>query len=135
MYSLAKAYNEENGGHWNIPRTNHRLGNWIKRQRAQYSNIMEGKPSTMTSRRIAELNEIKFEWDPREATWKEKFNALRQFWLENLHTDLPSTREFKYLIKWCHRQRETFWDDAMDQKRIVMLDDIDFEWGDAEKVL
>lgn len=133
MYSLAKAYTEENGGHWNIPRTNHRLGNWIKRQRQQYRKSMAGKPSSMTSRRITELNEIEFEWEPREATWKEKFNALRQFWLENLHTDLPLAREFRNLIRWCNRQRESFWANTMDQKRIVMLDDIDFEWGEAEK--
>jgi hypothetical protein len=135
MCSLAKAYNEENGGHWKIPRTDHRLGNWIRRQRQQYRNKMAGKKSPMTSGRITILNEIHFEWEPREATWKLKFHALRQFWIENRHTHVPSTREFDNLNKWCNRQKERFWENGMDHKRFIMLDAIDFEWEkNADKV-
>ena len=62
------AYAEEHGD-CNVPRrfeANKELGHWVKRQRTEYRLLMEGRTSSMTEERIANLNEIGFVWD----TWQ-----------------------------------------------------------------
>lgn len=130
-YSTAKAYVEKHG---HISRGNRKVANWIKRQRQQYRNRLMGKPSSMTAERIAEMEKLDFEWKPREALWKEKYDALRQFWQKNQHSKLPSIKEFRALHKWCKRQRHGYWAYTMEQQRIEMLDEIEFDWGQPQRL-
>ena len=51
-------------GHCNVSsnHTNKKLATWVKCQRRQYKLLMSGKKSSMTQRRIQELEGIGFEW-------------------------------------------------------------------------
>jgi hypothetical protein len=55
-------------GHANVPsrwENNHQLAIWVKRQRRQMKNRMEGKKHCMTDERIAALDQVGFVWDMR----------------------------------------------------------------------
>jgi hypothetical protein len=52
-------------GNCNVPTSyvkNERLAAWVKAQRRQHKLIMEGKDSTLTSKRQAQLEAVGFEW-------------------------------------------------------------------------
>jgi Helicase associated domain len=54
--------------HCNVPSNfieNPQLATWVKCQRRQYKLHLEGKPSNMTPQRIAELENLDFEWELR----------------------------------------------------------------------
>ena len=46
---------------------------WMKHQRRQYKRYMAGMDSTMTSERIQNLENIGFDWDPRNLSQKKSF--------------------------------------------------------------
>ena len=55
-------------GNCNVPRGysgNPQLAGWVKRQRELFMKYIDGKPSKMTAERIAELDKLDFDWDPR----------------------------------------------------------------------
>jgi hypothetical protein len=57
-------------GHSNVPSSNNKnkdkkLGTWVKCQRRQYKLYRDGKSSSMTPERIAELDRALFEWEIR----------------------------------------------------------------------
>ena len=59
---------KQDNGHCNVPSNfvkNTRLATWVKCQRRQYKLFREGKPSNMTQNRMAELDEMGFEWELR----------------------------------------------------------------------
>jgi len=59
---------KQDNGHCNVPSNfvkNTRLATWVKCQRRQYKLFREGKLSNMTQNRIAELDEMGFEWELR----------------------------------------------------------------------
>ncbi|KAG7365843.1 helicase domain protein [Nitzschia inconspicua] len=65
-FESLKAFSLANG-HCRIPRDfrDRSLEVWMKHQRRQYVLLLKGKKSTMTDDRIAALNSIGFNWNPR----------------------------------------------------------------------
>ena len=64
VYEELIAYKQQNG-HCNVPRRyaqNKPLGTWVQTQRHQHGLLCKGKPSHMTTERIAALEKIGFEW-------------------------------------------------------------------------
>ncbi|KAG7340228.1 helicase domain protein [Nitzschia inconspicua] len=72
-YETLKSYYLANG-HCGIPSKfeDGSLNVWIKHQRRQYLLFMNGEKSTMTEQRIAALNSIGFNWNPRNFVRPEK---------------------------------------------------------------
>jgi hypothetical protein len=61
-------YKKDKNGHCNVPSnfpSNPQLATWVKCQRRQHKLYWDGKTSNMTLRRIAELENVGFEWELR----------------------------------------------------------------------
>ena len=61
------------------------LSAWVVRQRREYQNKKLGEKSTMTKERRMLLEEIDFDWSPRETNWNLKIQELIDY--KKLHGD------------------------------------------------
>ena len=86
------------------------LARWVKRQRYQYKKFNDGDPtSTMTTRRIQELEAVGFVWHSHHAAWQEKFNELKAFKQQRGHCNVPSHfPENVALSTWVKCQRRQY---------------------------
>lgn len=108
---------------------------WVKEQRRHYALMKQGKPSHMTERRAAALDEVGFCWDTHEATWLERFRELKDFKKETGHCSVPANyaKNMK-LATWVHHQRRQVRKLKNDEptfitkERIEMLQSIGFVW-------
>lgn len=78
--------------HCNVPlnyKENPMLSNWTKRQRHQYRLKIEGRHTTMTDERQQMLENLGFVWDSHAAAWNERWEQLRDFFLEHGHSRVP----------------------------------------------
>ena len=81
----------EREGHCNVPtRGVHQvLGKWVSHQRTEYKEKQEGKPILITDQRVEALKAVGFEFDPREASYKEKITELEAFKQLKGHCNVP----------------------------------------------
>ncbi|CAJ1937634.1 unnamed protein product [Cylindrotheca closterium] len=86
------------------------LARWVKRQRYQYKKLNEKDPSsTMTTRRIEELESVGFVWHSHAAAWMEKLNDLKAFKAQTGHCNVPSHYpENVQLSTWVKCQRRQY---------------------------
>ena len=116
-----KEYKAGHGG-CNVPQSQG-LGSWVSRQRTAYS---EGR---ISRERIERLNEIGFEWNPRETmpSWNERYEQLRDF--KESHGDCNvNTVTGGQLGNWVRKQRQSYRDGRLSQERIERLESIGFSW-------
>jgi hypothetical protein len=72
-------------GHTRVParyKTNPKLGRWVMTQRRQFTVLMKGLPSALTTERMNRLNEIGFIWGLRSdpvTMWNRKFAELKAY--------------------------------------------------------
>ena len=84
QYFALKAYQRENG-HCKVParyKANPKLGRWVMTQRRQFTLLMQGYPSALTSERIQKLETVGFTWSIRPEpvkTWNRKFHELKVY--------------------------------------------------------
>ena len=84
QFFALKAYQRETG-HCKVParfKSNPKLGRWVMTQRRQFTLLMQGYPSALTSERIQRLESIGFTWSIRPEpvkTWNRKFQELRVY--------------------------------------------------------
>ncbi len=129
-------------GHSNVPynHPNHQLSRWVTNQR-QNKRL---KRKSMTTQRIAKLNELNFEFQMEknkngyrsyrnESTWMAKYNQLKQFQQTHNHCSVkPSTD--KNLWRWIDSQRTAFrrlqkgQKSSLTRERIELLEEIGFLW-------
>mmetsp|Transcript_185 Transcript_185/g.272 ORF Transcript_185/g.272 Transcript_185/m.272 type:complete len:315 (-) Transcript_185:85-1029(-) len=75
---------QQKEGHGLVPqhyKDNCSLGKWVARQRCEYKALREGKESSLTPERLAQLEAINFEFcsgDPRGIKSKKKFQESRE---------------------------------------------------------
>jgi hypothetical protein len=113
----------------------------VKRQRYQYKLKMEIKPSTMTSERIAALEEVGFVWDSHGAAWMERINELQDYAEKFGSCDISTGYQNSYspkspkLASWvkCQRRQYKMYEEGkpsnMTPQRISALENIaGFEW-------
>ena len=82
-----KAYKKEHGDCLvsTLDKQNAKLGEWVKRQRAQYKKWLKGANAWITQERIDQLNEIDFVWEGKsggqkdDTLWKQRFNELIKY--------------------------------------------------------
>eukprot|EP00957_Ditylum_brightwellii_P140580 10710205-Ditylum_brightwellii.AAC.1 len=81
MFDELNAFKEQNG-HCNVSTNDERnkyLGQWVSNQRVSY------KKNALRSNRKQQLNSIGFIWDQYDHLWKEKFNQLCSYKVQNGH--------------------------------------------------
>eukprot|EP00980_Cylindrotheca_fusiformis_P009653 scaffold2134_cov93-Cylindrotheca_fusiformis.AAC.15 len=129
----------EKEGHCNVPHTypeNPPLARWVKRQRYQYKLKMEGKPSTMTDRRMNALGKLGFVWDAHNMAWENRLKDLQQYRREhgdcNVPTKCEKNRQLGVWVKCQRRQYKLFQQgktSTMTAERVAKLNDIGFLWA------
>ncbi len=60
-----------------------KLGSWIVRQRREYQNFKRGEKSTMNKERFDLLEEIDFDWSPRNTRWNKRIRELVEYKIEH----------------------------------------------------
>ena len=122
--------------HCNVPLNYHKnpcLSNWTKRQRHQYRLKIEGRHTTMTDERQQMLEKLGFIWDSHAAAWTERWEQLRDFFLEHGHSRVPKNYpKNQPLAVWvkCQRRQYKLWIEGkrsnITKERIGRLKDLDF---------
>ena len=98
-------------GHCDVPGRQPRLGPWVQIQRAQYRLYRDGKPSALTSEKVAKLEELGFRWQiarDRDSVWTEmleRWLAVRGSGKTNGGARVGQDPK---LASWCKRQRKTY---------------------------
>jgi hypothetical protein len=90
-----------------------RLLMWVRNQRKQYRNYIEGRKTTVTTRRVDMLNEINFEWNLKEIyeddNWNEMKSAIEDFKRRHDHCFIPLVyHKNRKLGEWVHFQRQIY---------------------------
>lgn len=119
-------------GHLRVPQTES-LGQWLNNQKAQYKWLKEDKKSSITPKRIEQLESIEgFEWSSaRRGNWEDKFKELVAFKKANGHMKIPQGTS---LGNWIANQKSNYTNfkdgkkTSMTPERIAALESIGFEW-------
>jgi len=90
-----------------------RLILWVRNQRKQYQNYIQGSKTTLTTRRIDMLNDINFDWKyneiHEEENWNEMKSALLDFKTRHGHCFVPLVyTKNRKLGEWVHLQRQIY---------------------------
>lgn len=142
-----KAYMAENNGSCMVPRRGSSLGIWINKTRANYQKYLKGESTSLTSERIAALNEIGFVWvatgknrrtPEKAALWNTRYEEMKQFHSRFGHCNVPSNYlESPLLQNWMFTQKLQYRNKCqgkysmLTQDRIDALNMIGFEWDDS----
>jgi hypothetical protein len=119
---------KEREGHCRVPRSwkenGYRLGRWVAIQRRD--------ADTMLALRRQRLDDLGFEWDPRETNWEEGFRYLTMYKEREGHCRVPqSHKENGFdLGRWVSKQRGH--KDTLPESRRQRLDDLGFVWDPHE---
>ena len=120
-------------GHCNVPRSKYdQLACWVSVQRQTF------KKGMLTTKRIDLLEALGFEWSRKgkdlhqivhDEKWFAKFVQLKDFYQQHGHFKVPSKNSpGKVLGKWVADQRYRYKQGKLSQKRVDLLNSIDFEW-------
>jgi len=131
---------QEVHGHCQVPQNysvnDHKLGSWVRSQRAQYKKFQDGKDTPMTQERIDALEKIGFVWKLQKG-WEAQFQLLQEFQKEHGHCQVPrnhSVNNIK-LGRWVSNQRVQYKNlkdgrsSSMTHERIDQLNSIGFDWS------
>jgi len=113
-------------GNCNVPDKspeNRKLSGWVGTQRQLKKRRM------LRPDKIKRLEEIGFDWDPKDTAWNQMFAALTNYRQEHGHCNVLQTcPENPLLGRWVSRQRYLRKGDQLSDDRIRRLEDIDFSW-------
>lgn len=120
MLSELKQFHAEHG-HCNVP-DDSQLGQWTRKQRQ--------KKNKLSPIRVAQLEELGFAWDPREASWDRMYAELEQYLHEqgNCNVSARSKRHAR-LGTWVSSQRALYRRGDLSSARKARLDALGFEWS------
>jgi len=131
----------ENNGHCRVPHNyapNPSLAKWVSNQRTFYKHKQEGKQSSLTDARIAQLESIGFEWrgsTDNDGFWKKRIQELNEFREKNGHCQVPQGyAPNPSLGAWVSNQRTSYKHrqegkkSSLTDARIVELESVGFEW-------
>jgi hypothetical protein len=111
-------------GHCNVPRIHKEgyvnLGAWLNEHRSAYNK------GTLSTERIAILEEVGFSFDPYGERWKAGLKALTEFKKREKHCNIPSVcKEGDFnLGQWVRDQRASFKRGSMPTERAKHLGEI-----------
>jgi len=79
---------------------------------------------------ILEIQEMFREIEDRlRDHWDAMFQEYCKFYKENKHGDVPKTKKYKRLAKWCYDQRNNLNNNMLPEYRKNLLDDNEFIWN------
>jgi hypothetical protein len=129
-------------GHCLVPHVlsiNPRLGQWVKRQRYQYTLKKNGRHSTLSDDRELALERLGFVWDHRGAIWMEHWNQLCEYQKRNGHSNVTSSNnggpENRRLATWVKDQRRHYRlhkrgeGSILTPERICKMESLGFIWN------
>ncbi len=103
--------------------------------RKQYNRLTAGKPSGLTTHRIALLNELNFVWNAQKAAWDRHLSDLSRFREEHGHCLVPlDDPDYPKLGLWVKEQRRHLAlmkqgkTSHMTTERVSELDRVGFCW-------
>ncbi len=113
-------------GDCNVPdkwSENRKLSGWVNTHR-QFR-----KRGTLSKERARRLEAIGFDWNPKDATWKQMFAALANYRRTHGHCNVPrDCAESPSLGRWVSWQRFSKRKGRLSEERIQELEEIDFLW-------
>ena len=112
-------------GHCIVPRScKHfpRLGKWVDNLRGRK------KRGSLTEKKIEELDDLNFAWEPNKDQWSQKFEELKEFCNKNGHANVTPSNADESLARWAQNQRQV----CKIEERRKMLDSIEFIWSFSE---
>ncbi len=117
-------------GHCNVPRSyglslsdQNPLASWVCTQR------IFRKRGWVTEERIAKLNQINFDWDPKKTMWDIRFKELCEFHKTYKHCKVPQNyKQNKKLAVWVGEQRTRFKKHRLSQEELDKLNGLGFVW-------
>ncbi|KGF98901.1 hypothetical protein EU96_0210 [Prochlorococcus marinus str. MIT 9302] len=118
-YEQIKEYFEKEG-HSSVPRKHGSLGIWCVNQRLYF------KKGRLSKEKIALLEELNFEWDPRANQWNSSYTQLKEYFEKEGHTSVPKNKGA--LFNWCHIQRQDYKKGKISKERIDLLEKLNFVW-------
>lgn len=137
-FAKLKAFSEKIG-HANVPSnyTDEALYRFVNTQRNEYKKLKDGKfRSSLTSKRVARLEEIGLTWNINEARWVERFNELSEFKRIHGNCNVPDKYQFNQLLAtWVRNQRIQYKKlqrgevSTMTNDRAESLENLGFEWS------
>ena len=105
-------------GHGSPPR-NTSIGNWVPKLRVDF------KRGLLSNEKVKELKSIGFIFEHVEEEWNMQFNDLKIFYEKNNGNPPPVGSK---LNNWCNTQRDYFKKGKLSEKRINLLNSINFVW-------
>ena len=95
------------------------FASWINRQRT--------KKAKLSQERIDRLNELGFDWDPRESDWNQQYALLVEFQIQNDHCNVSRNHpQYSSLARWTQTQRMK--KNKLSEERIDKLNQLGFVW-------
>jgi len=128
--------------HCDVPeKHNKQLLSWVRRQRRQYKQKQEGKPSMLTEERQRKLQDLGFIWrNSHDVVWDQHFNDLIAYKAKHGHTNVPTQcADNPSLGTWVGKQRKMYRlfqkgeKSPMTIDRINRLNAIGFRWAGRSK--
>lgn len=110
-----------------------RLGSWISNQRTAY------KKGDLSSERKQLLEKIGMVWDIREEFWEETYDALRDYYQKNGHTNIPKKHITSFgtdLYEWLRTQYKKYKNGHLPVDKIERLKKLGVKWlGNADETV
>ncbi|MEI8362364.1 MAG: Helicase associated domain protein [Betaproteobacteria bacterium] len=128
-YRELEKYTHEHGNpHVTRAHSNTKLASWVWIQRLRKDkSYASAKP--LNEEQITLLEKLGFYWDPHEERWQEKFNELLAFREQYGSCEVEKQAEtHKKLLQWVDVQRSQRSQDKLTEKRISLLESIEFGW-------
>ena len=142
-YAQLVAYKEKHGN-CIVPRgytPDSRLASWVAEQRKQYKLLQDGKPSSITPKRIHLLNSLDFAWNAQDAAWDRHMSDLMRYKNEFGDCLVPlDNPDYPKLGLWVKEQRCHFTlkkagkRSHMTKERQQALESIGFCWDTHEGI-
>lgn len=114
------------------------LGTFVNRQRTEHRKMQNGKPTSMTPKRVEDLDRLGFTWAIREShtSWEDRFAEIKRFRDANGHCNVPKIyTKNPSLGYWVNEQRFQYRrlqkkkSSYMTDEKIRALDGLDFKWS------
>ncbi|MBC8554529.1 MAG: Helicase associated domain protein, partial [Candidatus Brocadiales bacterium] len=125
MFDALREYKKDHGD-CNVPSTwmkNEELSRWVATQRNRY------KSGKVSKKRIEQMEDLDFEWEPNKSIWEMMFNILQKYKENYGDCNVPQRwQENKVLAEWVSTQRGQYRNKTLSKERIKRLNDIGFEW-------